>query len=115
MIVEKYPNIKKMSNIDIPFILHVLFIAILMSFPFWPKQYAKIGIWFPFAISLIWVFFDGCPMTRLHNDSETPMTLRIYRQIMPNMSEKLSSHINTALLVGITLLGHYNLQNNVCA
>jgi hypothetical protein len=97
---------------DTIFALHLAFVLCVLSFPFWPVKYARYGIFIPFGISLIWLFFGCCPVTLLHENEGETMTLRLYRMIMPNISQETTDHLNTAIMVGITLLGHYKICNS---
>lgn len=84
--------------------LHILLCLIVLSIPIWNKSYLKIAIFIPFFISLIWIFFDGCPVSKLHNMNDETFTKSIYMNIIPTISEKQNHYINTNILLGITIL-----------
>jgi hypothetical protein len=96
------------------FVLHIILILFLLSFPAWPIKYVHYGIYIPFAISAVWLLFGSCPITHLHegSDSSETMTHRIYKMVWPDITQSTTSHINVFGLLGITLLGHYRIVSS---
>lgn len=93
---------------------HILICFLVITIPFWKKCYLKIGIFVPFLISLIWIVFDDCPLSKLHNMNNNTFTLSIYKNIIPNITEKQNNHMNTSILLAITLLTFFALFNFNC-
>jgi hypothetical protein len=92
------------NNYNIFYYLHILICLTVLSIPLWEKNYLKIGIYIPFCISLIWIIFEDCPLSKLHNMDKESFSMSIYKNIIPNISEKTNHNINTCILLGVTLL-----------
>ena len=78
LIIELSYIINQMSNIiiiilyynnymDILFCIHLLLIVILLSIPFWNRNYLKYGVYIPLIITILWLFFGGCPLTQIQD------------------------------------------------
>ena len=52
---------------DALFILHILLTTTLLSIPFWSVKYLQYGVYIPLIISIIWLLFNGCPLTKIQN------------------------------------------------
>ena len=91
---------------DIVLLFHLLLIVIFYSIPFWPIKYLQYGIYIPLTITIVWIIFGGCPLSKMHNinNNNGEFSLDILRIIYPNANPKLASHVNTFSLVLITLL-----------
>jgi len=94
--------------------IHFVIILIVVSMPFWPIEYLQYGVYIPLLISIMWIFCDGCPLTKLHNpdggsDSFSNGILRIF---IPDASISLTQHVNTFILVFITVIGFRRLDSH---
>lgn len=96
---------------DILFIIHLLLLLIIASIPFWPIKYLEYGVYIPLILSLIWIFCDGCPLTKIHKTDSDTFSPDVLRFFIPNASEKLSQRINQFLLIAITVIGFRRLNN----
>lgn len=96
---------------DALFALHLLIFGIILSIPLWPIPYLKYGIYVPILIAILWVVFNGCPLTKYQTNLNTPsFTREIYAYIIPNITVATAERINTAALVFITMLGFRRLK-----
>lgn len=46
-------------------IIHLFFVFFFGSIPFWHKSYLKYGLYLPLILSIIWIIFNGCPLTKI--------------------------------------------------
>lgn len=91
--------------------LHFLIFGFIVSIPFWPIAYLRYGVYVPIVISIIWVTFNGCPLTKVQtNLSSNSFTTEVYKYCMPNISIKDAKHINTFALLLITIIGFHRLK-----
>lgn len=98
-------------KIDLLHALHMVIFGLIVSIPFWPIAYLKFGVYVPFAVSTVWVMFNGCPLTEAQtNLSSNSFTKEVYKPCMPNISIKYAEHINTFALLLITVVGFYRLN-----
>jgi hypothetical protein len=95
---------------DILFILHLLLTVILLSIPFWHYNYLKYGVYIPLIITILWLFFGGCPLTQIQDIEKETFTLELLKSVLPNMKLQDAEHLNTFLLVLITVTGFYKLN-----
>lgn len=99
---------------DIFFIGHLLLTFILLSIPFWGYDYLKYGVYIPVTISIVWLFFGGCPLTQIQDIENETFTLELLKPILPNIKLKDTEHLNTFLLLLITVTGFNRLnQSNI--
>jgi len=97
---------------DFLYIIHLLLSLTLLTIPFWPLNYLKYGVYIPLFISTIWIIFDGCPLTKIQTNLDSDnFTKEIFRFIMPNISTKYTEHINTFLLLLVTVIGFNRLYS----
>lgn len=97
---------------DILFYIHLLFTFTLLTIPFWSTEYLEYGVYIPLILSILWIYFDGCPFTKFHNIDSGSFSQDILRFFIPNASDKLTEHVNTFLLLFVTVSGFYRLHNN---
>lgn len=91
--------------------LHFLIFGLIVSIPFWPIAYLRYGVYVPIVISIIWVTFNGCPLTKVQtNLSSNSFTTEVYKYCMPNISIKDAERINTFALLLITIIGFHRLK-----
>lgn len=98
---------------DLVFFIHLCFTFTLLTIPFWPIEILKYGVYVPLLLSMIWLFFGGCPLTKLHKVDSGSYSQDVLSFFIPNASEKLSEDFNTFILLAITVYGFYRLQNNI--
>lgn len=94
---------------DLLFWFHLLLTISIFTIPFWPITYLKYGVFIPLIISLIWLLFDGCPLTKLHNIDSSSFSQDILRFFIPNASLRLTEHFNTFILIAVTFFSFYRL------
>jgi hypothetical protein len=95
---------------DYLFALHLLVPCLLLSIPFWPVEYLQYGVYIPLILSFVWIVFNGCPVTKQHKDlSSESFTKEIYKNVIPNITQKDVHHINTFALLLITVVGFRRL------
>jgi hypothetical protein len=96
---------------DILYAVHLFIFGLILSIPIWPIRYLRYGVYVPFALSVVWLVFQGCPIsqkqTGLNGDS---FTTDVYSKIIPGITVKTAEHINTFALVLITIAGFYRLK-----
>jgi hypothetical protein len=97
---------------DILFIIHLLLTTTLLSIPFWPLDYLKYGVYIPLIISIIWLFFNGCPLTNIQDIDSDSFTQELLKPFIPNITTKHTEHFNTFLLLFITVIGFYRLRGD---
>jgi hypothetical protein len=104
---KKDDNIEMM---DILYAVHLLIFLGLLSIPFWSISYLRYGVYVPITISLIWVVFNGCPLTKHQtNLSSKSFTKEIYSIFVPNITVKTAKHVNTFAFLLITVIGMHRL------
>jgi hypothetical protein len=97
---------------DILFIIHLLLTTTLLSIPFWPLNYLKYGVYIPLIISIIWLLFNGCPLTNIQDIESENFTQELLKPFIPNITTKHTEHFNTFLLLFITVIGFYRLRGD---
>jgi hypothetical protein len=96
---------------DAFYALHLLIFGFIISVPIWPIMYLKYGIFIPIILSIIWIIFEGCPLTKHQtNLSSNSFTQDVYKRIIPNIPVKTAERINTFALLLITIIGFYRLK-----
>lgn len=91
---------------DILYVVHLFILLVIFSIPFWPISYLKYGVYVPITISLIWVVFNGCPVTKYQTNLKSKsFTKEIYSIFVPNITVKTVEHVNTFAFLLITIIG----------
>lgn len=100
---------------DLLYALHLLIFLFICSIPFWNVKYLKVGVYIPIILVIIWIIFNGCPLTKvqknLHGDS---FTQNLYRYIMPSITSNQTNNVNTFTLLLITVVGLNRLRTTKC-
>jgi len=92
--------------------VHLILVLVGLSIPFWPRDWLKIGIWIPFALALIWLLFDGCPLSQAQQDLQgQAFTHELLQRVWPNLTEARFDQLATVVLVAITLAAGLRLAN----
>lgn len=75
------------------------------TLPLWPTRHLKYCWWLPLPIYLVWIKYEGCPITN-HTHAESGGTFMhdIYKRVFPNISERRSEIITNFLPALITSL-----------
>lgn len=94
---------------DLLYALHLLIFLFICSIPLWKIKYLKIGVYIPLILSIIWVIFNGCPITKAQKNLDDTFTKDLYKHIMPSITIKQSEHINAFILILITVIGFHRL------
>ena len=100
---------------DLLYALHLLIFLFICSIPFWNVKYLKVGVYIPIILVIIWIIFNGCPLTKvqtnLHGDS---FTQNLYKHIMPSITSNQTNNVNTFTLLLITVIGLNRLRTTKC-
>ena len=64
---------------EIVFWVHLLIIFIVCSIPVWHIKYLKYGVYIPYMISIMWLVFNGCPITKLQKTNSSSFTHDLLR------------------------------------
>ena len=95
---------------EILHVLHILILFVILSIPFWPMAYLRYGVYVPITISLIWVVFNGCPLTQQQTNLRShSFTKEIYSIFVPGITVKMAEHVNTFAFLLITVIGMHRL------
>ena len=95
---------------EILHVLHILMLFVILSIPFWPMSYLRYGVYVPITISLIWVVFNGCPLTQQQTNLRSQsFTKEIYSIFVPGITVKMAEHVNTFAFLLITVIGMHRL------
>ena len=96
---------------DPVFVIHLLILFTIVSIPVWPIQYLKYGVYIPLILSAIWLFFDGCPITKLQHDieKETFVQYLVKKYIYPSVTLKQCEHLVCFSFLLITVIGFHRL------
>jgi hypothetical protein len=95
---------------DALFILHILLTITLLSIPFWSVDYLQYGVYIPIIISIIWLLFNGCPLTEIQNIKSESFIQEILKPIVPTITTKQTEHLNTFVLLLITVIGFHRIK-----
>ena len=99
---------------DFLYILHLLLSLTLLTIPFWPLDYLQYGVYIPLIIATIWILFNGCPLTKIQtNLNSDNFTKEIFKYFIPSISTKYTEHINTFLLLLVTVIGFNRLYYKI--
>lgn len=95
---------------DTLYIIHLLLSLTLLTIPFWPLEYLQYGVYIPLIIATIWILFNGCPLTKIQtNLNSDNFTKEIFKYFIPSISTKYTEHINTFLLLLVTVVSFNRL------
>ena len=96
---------------DVLYIIHLILTLLLFTIPFWPLNYLKYGVYIPLIISTIWVIFNGCPLTQIQTNLDSDnFTQEIFQYFIPDISSTFTEHINTFILILVTVIGFNRLR-----
>lgn len=95
---------------DILFYVHLLLTLSLVTIPFWPIKYLEYGVYIPLLLSITWIIFNGCPFTRFHKIDSSSFSQDILSFFVSDVSEKCTEHVNTFILLVVTVVGFYRLR-----
>jgi uncharacterized membrane protein YkvI len=97
--------------IDLLYLIHLLMTLTLFTIPFWPHCYLKYGVYIPLIISFIWIVCNGCPLTKIQtNLNSDNFTKEILTLFFPNITTKYTEHVNTFVLILVTVVGFNRLK-----
>jgi hypothetical protein len=101
--------------IDLLYSLHILIFICICSIPFWSVTYLKVGVYVPLIIAIIWVTFNGCPLTKVQKNLDgDSFTKSLYKRIIPKITNDQTNNINTFVLILITVIGLNRLRTTKC-
>ena len=98
---------------DFLIIFHVFLSITFLTIPFWPYKYLQYGAYIPLLLSLIWILFNGCPLSKLHDVDSSSFTKDLIRIFYPDVSDDFTEKFSTFLLLLITVISFYRLKNKV--
>ena len=94
---------------DLLFLIHLFLTFSLLTIPFWPIKYLEYGVYIPLILSIIWIIFNGCPFTRLHKIDSSSFSQDLLRFFIPKVSDKMTEHVNTFILIAVTVASFIRL------
>ena len=96
---------------DLLFWIHLFLTFSLITIPFWPIQYLEYGVYIPLILSIVWILCNGCPFTKLHQIDSSSFSQDLLQFFIPKASDKFTEHVNTFILLAVTVSGFVRLQN----
>jgi len=97
---------------DFLYTIHLLFLLITLSIPFWRKKYLQWGVYIPFLTAITWVIFDGCPITNIQTNLAGDTFVRnLLANINSNITNQQADHIIFFTYLLITIVGFIRLCN----
>lgn len=99
------------SNQKVVNITHVPSALFLLLLPSLPIPILKYAIFIPWILSLVWVYFDGCPVTQYTNISSDKrgFVLQQFQKLFPKITESRVAHIITFSMVTIVLISYLRI------
>lgn len=95
---------------DFLYTMHLLFLLMTLSIPFWSKKYLQWGVYIPFFTAMIWVIFDGCPITNIQTNLQGDTFVRnLLANINSNITNQQADHIIFFIYLLITIVGFIRL------
>jgi hypothetical protein len=96
---------------DILYAIHLFLFGLFLTIPIQPIHFLRYSVYAPLALSIIWLVFQGCPITKNQSGLKSDnFTVDIYSKIIPNITVKTAQDINTVGLILITIAGFYRLK-----
>ena len=100
---------------DLLYALHIFIFVFVCSIPFWSVTYLKVGVYIPLIIAIIWVIFNGCPITKVQTNLDgDSFAKNLYKRIIPKITNDQTNNINTFMLILITVIGLNRLRTTKC-
>jgi uncharacterized membrane protein YkvI len=94
---------------DFIFAIHLLLQVILLSIPLWSLNYLKYGVYIPLLISTIWLFFNGCPLTKVQSIESNSFTFELLKNVFPDITTQYVDHIIIFAFLLITVVSFHRL------
>ena len=84
-------------------VVHVLFVLFFLSLVFWPNCTLPYVVWVPFLLSVVWVVFDGCPLTRIDPALDDQVFMQVLaRPFVGNVSNNTMAALTISTLLLVT-------------
>ena len=64
-------------------------------------------------ISIMWLVFNGCPITKLQKTNSSSFTHDLLRYFKPDATEKFNDNLNTFILLTITIISFIRLKKSI--
>ena len=91
-----------LTNYNIKNFIHYFIVLCIILLPCYPISYLKYFIFIPLMLNIIWVIFNGCPLTDKEDVDFINMNLKY---IFPNITIKQTDHItNLTLIIILTII-----------
>lgn len=111
---KNIPETKNSSDdrkMDGSYLGHLIVVAFLISAPLWPKKQLKYTVWTPLLLSFIWVVFDGCPISKIHmdTDGEHDFLYSWVHPLLPSLTRHQINELGYFFLLLQAYVGTYRL------
>ncbi|MCI5151210.1 MAG: hypothetical protein D3916_17810 [Candidatus Electrothrix sp. MAN1_4] len=84
---------------------HLGFVLGILSLPFWPLKTIPFVIWGPFLLSVLWIKYDGCPLTKIHEELNDQLFSQVLlKPFWPSVSKKTVERFTYTILIFITII-----------
>ena len=86
-------------------VFHLAFMLVLVSLVFWPPVTLPYVIWAPFLLSVVWLVFNGCPLTKIHADLDDQLFMQpLLRPFFGHVSRERTSALAVSVLIIVTAI-----------
>lgn len=93
------------------FFTHLIILFIVVSIPFWPINALEYGLYIPTILTLMWVLFGDCPLSRMQSELEgRPFEHVLMQKIFPDITDDQVDHLATFTMAAITLIAAIRLR-----
>lgn len=91
--------------------IHLFIVAVIFSIPLWPLRLLKYGVFIPSALALVWLVFNGCPISFAQPELEgkSEFTYDVFKRVVPGITKQQTDHFLTAYLIIATLVSSMRL------
>jgi hypothetical protein len=82
---------------------HLAFMLFVVSLVFWPSVTLPYVLWLPFLLSVVWLVFNGCPLTHIHADLDDQLFMQpLLRPLFGKVSRERTSSLAVCVLLLVT-------------
>jgi hypothetical protein len=84
-------------------VFHLAFMLVIVSLAFWPSVTLPYVLWVPFLLSVVWLIFNGCPLTHVHADLDDQLFMQpLLRPFFGDVSRERTSALAVCVLLLVT-------------
>lgn len=95
---------------DLLYGIHIVIILIFLSIPMWEAKYARYGVYAPIILAIIWIIFDGCPLTKYQPELGAGKFARVLiRPFWPTISDEQTMRVSYLALLAITITSMWKI------